>query len=94
MLQSGELVRCRGSKAASSEAETRSGGPGPSSEEETHSRGRHSPEGMSSPRAKRRFTWGCPPLERDRGSPEGCRGWLLDGLLRFFGPWALLCSGL
>jgi hypothetical protein len=32
-------------------------------------------------------------LERDRSSPEGCRGWLLDGPLRLSGPWALLRPG-
>jgi hypothetical protein len=34
-----------------------------------------------------------PALERSRGSPEGYRGWLLDGSLRLFGPWAPLCLG-
>jgi hypothetical protein len=32
-------------------------------------------------------------LERDGSLPEGCRGWLLDGLLRLFGLWALLHPG-
>jgi hypothetical protein len=33
-------------------------------------------------------------LERGRSSPEGCRGWLLDGSMRLSGPWALLRTGL
>jgi hypothetical protein len=35
----------------------------------------------------------CLALERDGSLPEGCRDWLLDGLLRLFGPWALLHPG-
>jgi hypothetical protein len=31
--------------------------------------------------------------ERDGSSPEGCRGWLLDGPLRLSGPWALSAPG-
>jgi hypothetical protein len=30
------------------------------------------------------------PLERDGGSPEGCRDWLFDGTLRLF--WAMSLS--
>jgi hypothetical protein len=35
----------------------------------------------------------CLPLERDGGSPEGCRGWRLAGPLRLFGPRAFFALG-
>jgi hypothetical protein len=58
---------------------------GPSSEAETHPRGRQALE-RSEGFVVRRLA-----LERDGGSPEGCRGRLFDGPLRLFGPWAFLC---
>jgi hypothetical protein len=39
------------------------------------------------------FVVPCLALERHRSSPEGYRGWLLDGPLRLFGSWALLRTG-
>jgi hypothetical protein len=58
----------------------------PSSEAEIRSRGRL-PLERGGDFVVRRLA-----LERDGSSPEGCRGWLLDGSLRFFGSWALLRS--
>jgi hypothetical protein len=55
-------------------------GLGPSSEAGTHSRGRQALERGGC------FVLQRLPLERDRGSLEGHRGWLSDGSLRFFGP--------
>jgi hypothetical protein len=67
MLRSGEQVRRRGSRAASSETETRSGVK-PSSEVETRPRRRHALERGGGFVARRLA------LERDGGSPEGYRG--------------------
>jgi hypothetical protein len=100
MLRSGEQIRRRGPKVASSEVKTRSGvwvprarrklargGVKPSSEAEIRPRVRQAlKRGRDS--VVRRLA-----LERDVGSPEGCHGWLFDGPLRLFGPWTSLCPG-
>jgi hypothetical protein len=39
------------------------------------------------------FVVWCLALERDGGSPEGCRDWLFEGPLRLFGSWASRCPG-
>jgi hypothetical protein len=62
-------------------------GSGPSSEAETHPRGRQALERGGSFVVRRLA------LERGGGTPEGYRGWLLGGPLRRFGPWACLCPG-
>jgi hypothetical protein len=78
----------------------------PSSEAETHPRGRQAlkgcggtPEGVSSPRARRRFVVQCLALERGGSSPEGRRGWPFDRPPRLFWavgprpPWAVTTRG-
>jgi hypothetical protein len=97
MLQSRELVRHRGFRAASSEAETRlgvriprarrrlaRGGVKPSSKAEIRPRGHQALERGRDCMARRLA------LERGGNSLEGYRGWLLEGPLLLFGPWALL----
>jgi hypothetical protein len=69
MLRSGEPVQCRGSKVASSEAETRSGSG-------SLERGGNSPEEASGPGARRRFTRGASSpraRRRFRGATPGPR---------------------
>jgi hypothetical protein len=68
-------------------------GLGPSSEVGTHPRGRQTLERGGSFMGQRL------PLERDGGSPEGCRVWLFDGPLRLFWvvgfslPWVVATRG-
>jgi hypothetical protein len=88
MLWSGEWAWRHEPGAASSEAEIRPRG------RVALERGGDSPEGARSPRARRRSVLRHLALERDGSPLEGCWGWLLDGPLRLFGPWASLRIGL
>jgi hypothetical protein len=80
MWASGPRARRRftcGGVQPSSEAESHPRGVQPSSEAETRPRGRPAIERGGD------FVARCLTLERGGDSPEGHRGWLLDGPLRF-----------
>jgi hypothetical protein len=88
MLRSGEQVRRRGSKAASSEMETRPSG------RQALERGGDSPEGASGPRARWRLTrGGVRPSSEMETRPRGTATGRLVGRCGFSGHGPFFASG-